>query len=76
MYPGVLYRYESHFFRIPQLSSPSCSGHAAPDIALAFGYSKAMPVKPAPPPKPQAGPADGAVQILSSCSATRAWWIF
>ncbi len=24
-----------------------------------------MPVKAAPPPKPQAGPADGAVQILS-----------
>lgn len=37
----------------------------APDIALAFGYSKPMPVKAAPPPKPQAGPADGAVQILS-----------
>ena len=41
------------------------SGALAPDIALAFGYSKAMPVKAAPPPKPQAGPADGAVQILS-----------
>jgi hypothetical protein len=41
------------------------SGSLAPDIALAFGYSKAMPVKAAPPPKPQAGPADGAVQILS-----------
>jgi hypothetical protein len=41
------------------------SGTLAPDIALAFGYSKAMPVKAAPPPKPQAGPADGAVQILS-----------
>ena len=40
-------------------------GTLAPDIALAFGYSKAMPVKAAPPPKPQAGPADGAVQILS-----------
>ena len=41
------------------------SGTLAPDIALAFGYSKPMPVKAAPPPKPQAGPADGAVQILS-----------
>ena len=41
------------------------SGALAPDIALAFGYSKAMPVKAATPPKPQAGPADGAVQILS-----------
>ena len=41
------------------------SGALAPDIALAFGYSKPMPVKAAPPPKPQAGPADGAVQILS-----------
>ena len=40
-------------------------GSLAPDIALAFGYSKAMPVKAAAPPKPQAGPADGAVQILS-----------
>jgi len=40
------------------------SGTLAPDIALAFGYSKATPVKAAPPPKPQAGPADGAVQIL------------
>ena len=39
----------------------------APDIALAFGYTKAMPVKappPASPPKAIAGPADGAVQIL------------
>ena len=40
-------------------------GTLAPDIALAFGYSKPMPVKAAPPPKPQSGPADGAVQILS-----------
>jgi hypothetical protein len=43
-------------------------GTLAPDIALAFGYTKPMPVKaaaPAPPPKPQAGPADGAVQILA-----------
>lgn len=42
-----------------------------PDIAQAFGYAKAMPVRatPAPtpsaPPKPAAGPADGAVQILA-----------
>jgi hypothetical protein len=41
------------------------SGALAPDIALAFGYSKAAPVKATPAPKPQAGPADGAVQILS-----------
>jgi hypothetical protein len=43
-------------------------GRLAPDIALAFGYSKPMPVKAAAPPaapKPQAGPADGAVQILA-----------
>ena len=45
-------------------------GGALPaDIALAFGYSKAMPVrsspeKAPPPPKPQAGPSAGAVQIL------------
>ncbi len=40
-------------------------GTLAPDIAQAFGYSKAAPAKPAPAPKPQSGPADGAVQILS-----------
>jgi hypothetical protein len=43
-------------------------GTLAPDIALAFGYTKPMPVKaaaPAAPPKAQAGPADGAVQILA-----------
>lgn len=34
-------------------------------IAQAFGYSKIAPIKPPPAPKPQAGPADGAVQILS-----------
>lgn len=34
------------------------------DVAQAFGYVKAAPVKAAAPPKPQAGPADGAVQIL------------
>jgi hypothetical protein len=33
------------------------------DIAQAFGYSKVIPIKAAP--KPQSGPADGAVQILS-----------
>ena len=40
-------------------------GTLPPDIAQAFGYSKAVPVKPAPAPKPPAGPADGAVQILA-----------
>lgn len=48
-------------------------GTLPPDIAQAFGYAKAAPVKtptaskpaPAPPPKPTAGPADGAVQILA-----------
>ncbi len=43
-------------------------GNLPADIAQAYGYSKAVPVKAAPapePPKPQAGPADGAVQILS-----------
>ena len=45
-------------------------GGALPaDIAQAFGYSKAMPVrssqeKTPSPPKPQAGPSAGAVQIL------------
>lgn len=41
-------------------------GGALPaDIAQAFGYSKVVPIKPAGTPKPQSGPADGAVQILS-----------
>ena len=41
-------------------------GGALPsDIAQAFGYSKVVPMRPAPAPKPQAGPSDGAVQILS-----------
>jgi hypothetical protein len=44
-------------------------GTLPPDIAQAFGYAKAMPVRSAPapaaPPKPVAGPAEGAVQILS-----------
>jgi hypothetical protein len=40
-------------------------GTLAPDIALAFGYTKPMPVKAAPPPKLETGAADGAVQILS-----------
>lgn len=47
------------------------SGTLPADVALAFGYSKSIPVRTAPtsapasPPKPTAGPADGAVQILS-----------
>jgi len=40
------------------------SGVLPADIAQSFGYSKAVPVKVTPPPKPQAGAADGAVQIL------------
>jgi hypothetical protein len=44
-------------------------GTLPPDIAQSFGYSKAMPVRSSqekvpPPPKPQAGPSSGAVQIL------------
>jgi hypothetical protein len=35
------------------------------DIAQEFGYSKVVPIKTAPAPVPQAGPVDGAVQILS-----------
>jgi Domain of unknown function (DUF2760) len=38
-------------------------GSLPSDIAQAFGYSKIAPVKAAP--KPQSGPADGAVQMLS-----------
>jgi len=41
------------------------SGVLPADIAQAFGYSKVIPMKPAPAPKPVAGPNDGAVQILS-----------
>ncbi len=43
------------------------SGVLPADIAQAFGYSKVIPIKvtPTAPPKPEAGPADGAVQILS-----------
>ena len=43
------------------------SGVLPADIAQAFGYSKVIPIKatPAPAPKPQSGPEDGAVQILS-----------
>jgi hypothetical protein len=43
-------------------------GNLPPDIAQAYGYAKAVPMKPAAPaapPKPSAGPSDGAVQILS-----------
>lgn len=35
------------------------------EVAQAFGFSRAMPVKAAAPPKPGAGPADGAVHILA-----------
>jgi hypothetical protein len=44
------------------------SGTLPADIAQSFGYSKAAPIKvptPAAPPKPAAGPADGAVQIMA-----------
>jgi hypothetical protein len=41
-------------------------GKLPPDIAQAYGYSKAAPVKATVvTPKAEAGPADGAVQILS-----------
>ena len=40
-------------------------GSLPADIAQAFGYSKVVPIQPAPAPKPQAGPAEGAVQILA-----------
>jgi hypothetical protein len=40
-------------------------GTLASDIAQAFGYSKVVPMRPAAPPKPQSGPADGAVQMLA-----------
>ena len=40
------------------------SGVLPADIAQSFGYSKVVPIK-VPPPKPQSGPEDGAVQILS-----------
>jgi Domain of unknown function (DUF2760) len=43
-------------------------GKLPPDVAQAFGYAKAMPIRTAPAPaapKPVAGPADGAVQILA-----------
>jgi hypothetical protein len=41
------------------------SGVLPADIAQAFGYSKVIPIKATPAPKPQSGPNDGAVQILS-----------
>lgn len=43
------------------------SGVLPADIAQAFGYSKVIPIKvtPVPKPEPVAGPNDGAVQILS-----------
>ena len=40
------------------------SGSLPADIAQAFGYSKVVPMRPAAP-KPESGPADGAVQMLS-----------
>ncbi len=42
-------------------------GTLAADIAQAFGYTRAEPVRAAPAPAPRAiaGPSDGAVQILS-----------
>ena len=44
-------------------------GTLPPEIAQALGYSKIVPgpkaAPPTPAPKPQAGPADGAVQILA-----------
>jgi hypothetical protein len=41
------------------------SGVLPADIAQSFGYSKVVPIKVTPVPKPQSGAADGAVQILS-----------
>ena len=41
------------------------AGALPADIAQAFGYAKAAPARPVAMPKPQAGPADGAVQILA-----------
>lgn len=42
------------------------SGTLPSDVAQAFGYSKVIPIKATPAAaKPQSGPADGAVQILS-----------
>ncbi len=35
------------------------------EVAQAFGYSKVVPIKPVQALRPQAGPAEGAVQILS-----------
>ncbi len=52
----------SHAFR--SFFSILFGGTLSADIAQAYGYAKPMPVKAAPPPKPQSGPADGAVQIL------------
>jgi len=40
-------------------------GKLAADIAQAFGYTRAEAPRPAVVPRPQAGPSDGAVQILS-----------
>jgi len=40
-------------------------GSLPSDIAQAFGYSKVVTMRPTAPPKPESGPADGAVQMLS-----------
>lgn len=43
-------------------------GELSPLVAQRYGFVKptvVRPATPAPPPKPQAGPADGAVQILA-----------
>ena len=40
-------------------------GELPSDVAQSFGFSRAMPVKAPPPPKPGASPADGAVHILA-----------
>ncbi len=54
----ILFAFRSFFAILFTGSLPS-------DIAQAYGYSKIVPMRPAAPPKPESGPADGAVQILS-----------
>ena len=70
MYPG-LYDDRYEVGRLNRISlafrsffSILFGGTLPADVAQAFGYSKMVPMKPPPAPKPQAGPADGAVQIL------------
>ena len=55
----------SHAFR--SFFSILFGGSLPGDIAQAYGYSKSFPAKAAPALalKPQAGPADGAIQILA-----------